>query len=161
MYAQTEMRLENEFKISVPDHLEEELWAFISEDLISPESGLNIEESEEVFVDTYYDSDDFKLAQANSGLRYRKRFIADTLSKELIQLKISDPDQTLIRGEIKFDVLRPKKSVNQFERHDVLSKISIGDQEELAFNMVPFGLHPRDTREQVKLIPKQATHLYK
>ncbi len=149
--SQSGMRLENEFKIAVPAHLESEVWTFIQGELVNDEPGLTTEISEEVFIDTYYDGTDLQLAGAQSGLRYRKRFVADTLNKELIQLKISDPDQDLVRGEIKYDVLK-KKSVNDFERHGILKRISVDDQEDLAFNMVPYGIHPRDTDEKVKLI---------
>ena len=152
LHTQSAIRLENEFKISVPNELENEVWKFIQYDLIDTQSNLQISSAEEVFIDTYFDNDAYHLAQANSGLRLRKRYVADTLAKELVQLKISDPDQTLVRGELKFEVLKNNKTVNEFERHDILSRISLDDQEELAFNMVPFDVHPRNTSKKIKLI---------
>ena len=85
-------RLENEFKLAIPNDEVNALWQFITstfekESFQIEGMNLNGSQSIEIFNDTYFDNQNKVLMYADIGLRYRKRYKDDVLIKELVQLK--------------------------------------------------------------------------
>ena len=141
--AQSDFRIESEYKLDVPAHIEDDMWSYISEGKILKEidyqGGLTSEVSEEQFLDVYFDDDKHSLYAQDVGLRYRKRFVNDELLKVLIQLKTPLELDGVARNEIKFDVKKSMESDDLQARHPFLRYIKKKNREELDYYLRKFG----------------------
>lgn len=109
------LRIENEYKIAVPTELTETVWKYLAQRYQDPSPTLGAEFqtslSDEYFLDTYFDNDDFKMLKTQSGIRLRRRFIPGKPDhakneRKLIQVKLQLSDgNDLNRGEMKYPVI--------------------------------------------------------
>lgn len=147
-------RLENEYKLSVPASESQDLWNFITKKYGNERvniSNVSLEglTSREIFFDTYFDNTDKILLENKTGVRYRKRYKDNQLINEIIQLKMPQSEDGVIRNEIKF---RVKKSLNsQFQKHPLLKFLSKGDITTLGFHISRLNLRPEDLKTEVEL----------
>jgi adenylate cyclase class IV len=108
--------LENQQKYLVPAEVADALWLYI-QNTYTPAALKKINphytalESQERFVDEYFDDAAYTLLRHQHGLRLRRVFSGKHVDLQLLQLKISRrPRQRNIRQEIKFNVNdRPDK----------------------------------------------------
>jgi len=150
-------RLENEYKLAVPDEDVEDLWLFLKSriDDGSASFGSYIFEashSDEFFEDIYFDTDQKKLLKTNIGLRYRKRYISNVLEKELIQLKAPTESSDLVRTESKFAVDKKKNRSSQKSRHSFLKYIKQSDRDQLDFQLKLLGIKSRELDKSVEQV---------
>ncbi len=110
-------RIENEYKLDVPDDLADEVWAYLRTRY--PDAGATVlaafggvhraRFSVEYFRDTYLDTRERRLLALRAGVRHRRRTIPhDTTDakhgRELVQVKLSGVDSvTRHRVELKFE----------------------------------------------------------
>lgn len=115
--AYVSRRIENEYKLTVPDSCAEQVWKYLQQTynsqslfLKSIDTSLHTKFSIEVFTDEYFDNEAMELQKNRNGIRHRiRKVLSDTTSKkhnrELIQLKLSAIDNnSLNRAEYKFPV---------------------------------------------------------
>jgi|GEM_PF-872407 hypothetical protein len=140
-YAQTEfdasgfdkMRVENEAKLSVPDAITEKVWEYMEQNfhkdlskLLAIDSAFSSTTAEDIFVDQYYDNDDFQLLEGQSGVRHRTRTVLTDEEnrkngRELLQIKLNDINQNeLSRGEVKYPIEHLDKKSEKWDYHPLL-----------------------------------------
>jgi hypothetical protein len=150
--AQSAERIESEYKLGIPNEEAEALWAHIqSETFLSKlraEYDLKTEFSIEDFVDIYYDDENLSLYNQKVGLRYRSRYIQDTLIKQLIQLKTPLLDDGVARTETKYETKKSNDQNDIFARHKLLRHIKKKDRRNLNYQLAKF-----DT-ESLKMVPE-------
>lgn len=109
------IRVENEYKLLVPQGSVERLWKFLisfrpKPPVTSPVNRpLKADSSTEFFTDVYFDTPDFLLLAGQNGLRHRSRSIPGNKNnrkdgRQLIQIKLQIPGEATSRKEIKFPV---------------------------------------------------------
>lgn len=114
-------RIESEYKLIVPKGSEEQVWQYLEKRfndqkfLQELSAKFSADYSIEYFVDTYFDTSDFKLLENNNAVRNRMRSIPSNPShpkhgRNLIQIKLSTPSESLNRSEIKYPVNEKSKS---------------------------------------------------
>ncbi len=111
-------RIENEYKLKVPDSIANAVWDYLQE-RYNPQhsfiasitdSSYHIKFSTELFTDQYFDDDARSLQKKQDGIRHRiRKVLSDTTNKknnrELIQVKLNSiDDNPLDRAEYKFPV---------------------------------------------------------
>ncbi len=155
IFAQSESRIESEYKLDVPNEVADELWTFISEGVILDEidlrEELNSNVSVEQFLDVYFDDDEYRLYQKDVGLRYRKRFVDDELIKVLIQLKTPLEVDGVARNEIKFDIKKSIDSNDLLARHALLRHVKKKNREELDYFLRKFGTTSQAMKQSLSL----------
>ena len=153
--AQSAERVESEYKLGVPNDEAEALWAHLqSEPFLSKlrsEYDLKTEVSVEDFVDVYYDDDDLKLYKQKVGLRYRSRYIKDTLIKQLVQLKTPLLADGVARTETKYESKKSKDKNDIYARHEMLKYIKKKDRRNLNYQLAKFGTESLKMRPEVTL----------
>jgi len=149
-------RLENEYKLSIPQEDVENLWKYLQDEFCKDK--LTIEghilkgvKSVEKFKDVYYDNEALDLIKYNIGLRYRKRYKDDVLLKILIQLKTPYSLDAVVRNEFKFEP-DSKKNTDINARHSLLKHIDKSSLESLEFELSPYKVRPKDLAESVNLV---------
>lgn len=136
-YAQ-QARLESEYKLDVPPQVEKKLWAYLQSDFESHKlkrflPGLTSNASVEVFYDEYFDDAAYSLAAMEGGVRVRKRFVNDTLTRQLLQVKLASGDSTgVAREEIKFDVNVKLALSDPHAMHPFWKLVKPGDRGEVS-----------------------------
>lgn len=121
-------RLESEYKLDVPKKEAKTLWSYLQTEFTTDKlerflPGLESHFAEEVFFDEYYDDAAYSLAAMEGGVRVRKRFINDTLARQLLQIKLASEDTSgVAREEIKFDLnekldLNDRRAMHPFWKH--------------------------------------------
>lgn len=162
------IRLENEFKLSVPNNNQaERIWDYLqsnySNDSIKTFLGNSFSTifSIEHFIDIYFDDESHTLLNRWCGIRYRQRFISPDnlgsskinltkkdysigvnriLVKQLIQLKIGEKNsQNPIRKEIKFRYNATKSKKDKFSEHPFLKYIHRADRDAIERYLVSLG----------------------
>lgn len=154
--SQERSRIESEYKLAVPDSLVDKLESFLQQyfagdSLIIQDDHLSINQSAEVFVDQYYDTNDQKLRKQEIGLRHRLRYLETELLNELVQLKLSDSEDGIRRQEIKFDVSKKKNVLDGLSRHPVLQFLNPSDRDRLSFQLKKYDVNVNDVKEAVRL----------
>lgn len=158
--AQNLMRIENEYKLTVPNDIADKVWTYLNERyedgdalfLKQYDPRFNTSFSTEYFVDEYYDTPDLKLLNAQSAVRHRKRFIPDDTGhrkhgRQMVQIKLNSiDDNALNRGEIKFEVL---PSANK--RYLLLHLVSASERELFKNAMNGIGVNPEKLRPMLLL----------
>ena len=147
-------RLENEYKLAIPDKDVEALWIFLQSnftgDITIGRFVLNGTPSVERFMDVYYDTESKDLMKNNIGLRYRKRYKDDVLLKELIQLKTPFSADAVVRNEFKFEPIK-KKSTDLDSRHSLLKHLDKSGKENLAFELAEYHVKITDIDKALQL----------
>jgi len=152
------IRLENEFKLSVPNDLTEKIWAYLQtnycNDSIKKFLGPSFSTSfaEEHFIDTYFDDENKTLLNQWCGIRYRQRFLNGMLESQLIQLKIStDKSNSTIRKELKFRYNSRKSKKDKFSEHPFLKYIHRADRDAIQRYLVSLGTNSRSLAPSVSI----------
>lgn len=101
------------------------------------------------FTDDYFDTRNLDLYTNNNSARYRYRInttdAADRKSgRELVQIKVTPPDDFMTRTEVKFDVQSPEKGTVNSDRHGSLVNSVVSTQRadfEKAFTAIGLDAH--------------------
>lgn len=149
----SEMRLENEDKLVVPDDKVEEVWIYLLDRLVNDKTfiksldpGLDSYWYDELFADIYFDTPDLIMLKRQSGIRYRRRENLtnpehDKSGRELLQIKLNDVDRNALnRGEIKFNISQNVNLKTQDDMHPVLGRLKAADRAEFKQLMSQLGL---------------------
>lgn len=114
--AVSEGRLESEFKLDVPSGQANAIWKYLQtaygpggKMIGSLGAEYQATFAVEKFVDRYYDTSDLRLLKRQEGLRHRSRSILAGSdfrkdNRQLVQLKLSNGGDGVVREELKFEV---------------------------------------------------------
>jgi len=153
--AQSAERVESEYKLGIPNDEAESLWKYLqSKPFLSKlrtEYDLKTVASIEDFVDVYYDDANQNLYKQKVGLRYRSRFIKDTLIKQLVQLKTPLLADGVARTETKYEIKKSKDKNDIYARHKLLKYIKKKDRRNLNYQLAKFGSESLKMQPEVKL----------
>lgn len=150
-------RIESEFKLSVPKEIEAKVWEFLTEEfddlgIKKIDTSFTATMAQEIFYDQYFDDENKTLFQAKAGVRFRQRFVADTLSKQLLQLKLPLNDTTgVARQEIKFNVYTKIKKSDRQAMHPFWRYVRPKNREEVNLHIANHDLTGNDLRPAVKV----------
>ncbi|MCB0706345.1 MAG: hypothetical protein KDC34_13595 [Saprospiraceae bacterium] len=150
-------RIENEFKLAVPDGQAEAIWLFLQEELAGAsllyfDSAFTSTFAEETFFDIYFDDSKETVAQFEAGVRLRERFVEDTLSKRLLQIKLPTSDTSgVARQEIKFTPYTKIKRSDRQATHPFWSNVKPKDRDEVNLLLASMQLSGDDLSPALKL----------
>jgi len=155
------VRIESEYKLTVPNDRRGEVWSYLEkryengEDLFLKDfdPSFRTEMSRELFVDVYFDTPALDLLERASGVRRRDRSFPDDPShkkhgRSLVQIKLDRPaDSALNRSEIKFKVRKDLEvgEGNEGGPGSLIRKPS--EREEFEARIRELGLDPESLRE--------------
>lgn len=161
-FSHADMRIESEDKLTVPIVRTEEVWDFLRESFVENpdrlqaiDASLEATYSEELFVDTYFDTPDLKLHAMQSGVRHRRRTnVSDPndnkSGKELMQVKINNiSSNALHRGEIKFGIDYPHKFKSMDDKHPAIGIVKRSKRDEFKETVAKLGLNAQDLQPVV------------
>lgn len=149
--------MESEFKLDVPEHEAQRLWEHLQSEFETEKlerflPGLESRFAEEVFYDEYYDDPAYSLAAMEGGVRLRKRFISDTLARQLLQFKLASDDTTgVAREEIKFDVNDKLDPNDRRAMHPFWRYVKPADRGEVNRLLATLRLHGDELQPTVSL----------
>jgi hypothetical protein len=163
------IRIENEYKISVPSELEEKVWEYLQDRYDNAESSFlklqnedfSVQLSDEIFVDRYFDDDKLTLIGLQSGIRHRTRTVISDPSnrkngRELLQIKLNRPgDLEVNRSEIKFKVKRNPEPTDFFDSHPVFGLLDGDDREAFTQHVEEIGINPFKLKNTITLEQKR------
>lgn len=153
--AQSAERVESEYKLGIPNEEAQALWQHLqSEPFLSKlrtEFDLKTEISVEDFVDIYYDDKDLNLYNQKVGLRYRSRYVNDTLIKQLVQLKTPLLADGVARTETKYDIKKSKDKNDIYARHQLLKYIKKKDRSNLNYQLAKYSAESLKMKKEVTL----------
>ncbi|MFT4534450.1 MAG: hypothetical protein ACI9P5_001810 [Saprospiraceae bacterium] len=142
LYAQSAERVESEYKLGIPNDEAGVLWKYLQSDgflsKLRSEYDLITEVSIEDFVDVYYDDEKSSLYKQKVGLRYRSRYIQDTLNKRIIQLKTPLLEDGVARTETKYEIKKSKDKNDIYARHKLLRYLKKKDRGNLNYQLAKF-----------------------
>lgn len=117
-----DLRIENEMKFAVPENISNSLWEFLSKKysnsalyLKEQDTTFNTKTDEDLFIDQYFDNENWQLIDGKNGIRHRTRYVlTNSQSKkngrQIIQIKINSIDSNnLNRAEFKYPTKKDKK----------------------------------------------------
>ncbi|HLD71687.1 MAG TPA: hypothetical protein VI873_03685 [Candidatus Peribacteraceae bacterium] len=152
--AEGEVRVESEFKLSVPESTAGELWLWLQstypEECTVGSLSLHCTHSIEHFFDTYFDNSEGQLALQKNGVRHRRRLFPDDTQTELIQIKASG-DSEHIRQEVKFDVRSNQKVNTMYDDHPLLRLIRRSDRDVFVRRLMEYGINAFSLRPLLNL----------
>ncbi|MCK5518716.1 MAG: CYTH domain-containing protein [Alphaproteobacteria bacterium] len=163
--GRTKVRIENEFKLSVPDDRLEAVRMYLRE-MYGSSNGSILREfgndftsriSDERFIDRYFDTPDLYFISAESGVRHRQHWnLSDPSNyrkegKQLLQLKLSQPNDynSLNRTEIKFKINRHRKVKFSLNRHPLLDLVKQKDRSVLISFLKQFNIDAHEMRTTI------------
>ena len=153
--AQSAERVESEYKLGIPNDEAGALWKHLqSEPFLSrlkTEYDLKTSVSVEDFVDIYYDDKNLNLYTQKVGLRYRSRYIKDTLIKQLVQLKTPLLADGVARTETKYEIKKSQDKNDIYARHPLLKYIKKRDRRNLNYQLAKFGTESLNMMPEVTL----------
>jgi hypothetical protein len=168
----SEMRLENEDKLVVPDDKVEEVWSYLLDRLVNDKTfiksldrGLDSYWYDELFADIYFDTSDLRMLKRQSGIRYRRRENLtnpehDKSGRELLQVKLNDVDSNALnRGEIKFNISQNVNLKTQDDVHPVLGRLKPADRAEFKQLVSHLGIDPYSL-DQVLVLEQRRRSIY-
>lgn len=165
------MRVENEYKLYVPDTLADAVWEWLVSEfgpggsaMRSIDSGFTSKLATDRMVDQYFDNDRWQVLHNGNGVRLRSRqVLSDTTDRKhgrrLMQVKINRvDDNALNRGEYKFktDTLTTDTaSIDPRERHPFLGLVAPFHRDSILQVLRLYGvdgdsLHPTLLLDQVR-----------
>ncbi|MFK7807631.1 MAG: hypothetical protein AB8F74_07535 [Saprospiraceae bacterium] len=150
-------RIESEFKLEVPKDIRTQLWAYLQQEFSNEkvkqiDARLTTSSSTEIFVDVYFDNDVNVLLENQAGVRYRKRFIKDTLAKELVQVKLPSGDSSgVARIEQKYNFYKEKKKSDRKAMHPFWKHVRPKDRADLDLQLAPFRLQGDELKQSIKV----------
>ncbi len=137
-----DLRIENEYKLTVPGELTEQVWEHLraryenAETFFSEHDGaFRATFADELFFDQYFDTPELTVLKMDGGVRHRRRFILDGNTRkhgrELVQVKLARPgDLAVNRTEIKFDTRSTRRIRDYGDAHPVLGLVKRSDRKE-------------------------------
>ncbi len=153
--AQSAERVESEYKLGIPNEEAGLLWQYLqSHEFLSKLKSnykLKTDISVEDFIDIYFDDEDLSLYNQKVGLRYRSRYVKDTLIKQLIQLKTPLLTDGVARTEIKYETKKSKDKNDVYARHQLLKYIKKKDRSNLNYQLAKFNTESLKMRKEVSL----------
>ena len=150
-------RIESEFKLAVPEAEAGDLWSYLTTNFSNLavkkwDENYSSSSTIEVFIDQYFDSSTDILYENLTGVRYRERYIADSLAKNLIQIKLSSRDTANVaREEIKFKVYEKIKKGDRQAMHPFWRHIRPKQREKANFYLSAFQITGDDLQPTVKV----------
>lgn len=165
------MRVENEYKLNVPDTVADALWQWMVDEfgpdgpaLRSLDSAFSSKVATDRMVDQYFDNDRWQLLHSGNGVRLRSRQVLTDPTdrkngRKLMQVKINNVDGNLLnRGEYKFKVdtlLSDTTSPDPRERHPFLGLVAPLHRDSLLATLLRYGiagdsLHPTLLLDQLR-----------
>ena len=153
----SQSRIESEFKLAVPEGQEEALWQFLqtnfsTEILRKQNPELSCTSETEFFLDQYFDDEKENLLAQNVGVRFRQRFLGDSLIKTLVQLKLPGEDSTgVARQEVKFSIYKKTKRGDRLAMHPFWRHIKPKDRDDVRRFLSPLGIRADELRPALKL----------
>jgi hypothetical protein len=152
------IRIENEFKLGVPDDLVDSVWAYFErryrgslEFLALGGERFEARFSNEYFLDRYFDTPDLWLVAHRHGVRHRSRAIPGDVAnrkhgRQLMQIKLSGVgDDSTSRGEIKYEIRRydaTRRNLWPEDRHPVLGIIKRSQRPAFRTRLAALGIDP-------------------
>ena len=168
----SEMRLENEDKLVVPEDKVEEVWSYLLDRLVNDQAfikslapGLDSYWYDELFVDIYFDTPDLAMLKRESGIRYRRRENLtkpdhDKSGRELLQIKLNAVESNALnRGEIKFNIIQSVNLKTQDDVHPVLGRLESDDRPAFKQLMSQLGIDPYSLN-QVLVLEQRRRSIY-
>lgn len=155
--AQNAGRIESEYKLAVPDTQVQDLWqylqiAFSNTAVQAIDSSYNSSNSTEIFIDQYFDTTNEILYRHQAGVRYRKRYIQDSLIKTLVQIKLSGTDTSNVaRREIKFNPYTKIKLNDRQAMHPFWRYIKPKNRDDVNLELSTFQITGDDLSPTVKV----------
>jgi len=153
------VRVEQEDKITVPADKADEVWAFLLHYLHEDTASLKKLDpnftsywSEELFIDTYYDTPSLQVHERRGGVRHRRRKNLTNPNdrksgRELMQIKINDlSDNQLERGEVKYEIQYPKMINSPEDAHPMLGIVKPSHREDFKARLTKLGFDPHSMR---------------
>jgi hypothetical protein len=155
LYAQSAERIESEYKLGLPNNESDALWLYLQSEpfllKLKTEYDLKTTVSIEDFVDVYYDDENLNLYHQKVGLRYRSRYINDTLIKQLIQLKTPLLIDGVARTETKYEIKKSKDKNDLYARHELLRFVKKRDRSNLNYKLAIFNSESLKMTPEIKL----------
>lgn len=168
------MRVENEYKLHVPDELADTLWNWLASEF-GPERCV-LREQDSTFrsalaldrmVDQYFDDAKLHLLHSGNGVRLRSRqVLRDTLDRKhgrrLMQVKINHvDDNALNRGEFKFklDTLLTDTAAGPLELHPFHGLVQPSHRDSLQSILLRYGING-DSLRATALIDQLRRRIY-
>ncbi|MEZ6184720.1 MAG: CYTH domain-containing protein [Planctomycetota bacterium] len=164
--APPEVRVENEYKLAVPEavrgalqeHLER-TYSDVDGFLSGLGEGFEVTFSDERFVDRYYDTPGLDLIATECGVRHRQRWnLVDPASdpkhgRQLLQLKLRPADDTnaLNRTEVKFAIDPPGRHKEPLDAHPLLGLVHRDDRAEVIAALAEAGFDAEAMRPTITL----------
>ncbi len=154
-------RVESEYKLAVPFEQADDVWRHLqtrydpkSENFILKDApgDFTVTFSQEVFIDTYFDTAAFPLLRQESGVRHRRRYIPggadnEKNGRELVQIKMNRPgDNVLNRTELKFPVKYYARKKDYEDKHALLGLIQRSERSSFIQRMAEFGIEAKNLR---------------
>jgi len=153
--AQSAARVESEYKLGLPNEEASQLWEYLqSESFLSKlrtEYDLTTKVSIEEFIDIYFDDDEHQLYNQKVGLRYRSRYVKDSLLKRLVQLKTPLLSDGVARVETKYEIKKSQDRNDINARHGLLKHIKKKDRSNLNYHLAKFGTESLKMSPEVEL----------
>ena len=160
----SDLRIENEAKLVVPDDKIEVVWQYLVDRLVNDKTFLksinpNFDSYwyDELFTDEYIDTPNLYMLDHESSVRHRLRINltdpeAEKSGRELMQVKINDISQNeQSRGELKFDIRDDGKIDDSDDLHPVLGLVKDSDRKDFLETMTQLGIDPYQLKKILKL----------
>lgn len=168
------MRVENEYKLHVPDAIADTLWRWLVHEfgpehcvLRERDSSFTSKLATDRMVDQYFDDEQLRLREDGNSVRLRSRqVLSDTLDRKhgrrLMQVKINRvDDNALNRGEYKFkpDTLLTDSATGPIERHPFLGLVLPSHRDSLRSVLSRYGI-TGDSLRPTALIDQLRRRIY-
>ncbi len=146
-------RIEQEDKLLVPSHRSEEVWQFLHRMLVTDSTFLRklnpaftVAWSEEIFVDTYFDTPELEVLKMENGIRHRRRTNISNPNdrksgRELLQVKLNNiSGNSLERGELKYPIVYTASQSTPDDVHPVFGIVQADQREPLRAQVGKMGI---------------------
>lgn len=168
------MRVENEYKLHVPDTLADPLWIWLVAEfgpehcvLRERDSSFASKVATDRIVDQYFDDEKLRLLEVGNSVRLRSRqVLTDTLDRKhgrrLMQVKINRVDDNVLnRGEYKFkpDTLTADSAGGPLERHPFFGLVLPSHRDSLRSILSRYGMMA-DSLRPTALIDQMRRRIY-
>ena len=147
------LRIENEIKLSVPNELADSVWAYLKKRynnerlyLREVDSTFNSKIAEDIFIDQYFDNDNFDVMKTSNGIRHRARTVLTDPSnrkngRELIQLKVNGISTNILnRAEFKYPVKYYEEQTEMWDAHPFLGIAQRRYRQDIVDRLAGYGL---------------------
>lgn len=159
------VRIENEYKLTLPVDKIDELWAYLSSKYANNEElflkkydrSFSTKLSTELFDDVYFDTASKDMLNMQGGIRRRTRFIPDDIDnkkhgRSLLQIKLNRKgERASNRSEVKFPV-NPKLALGQGNSNGPLALL-VKDKHKRNFieRVKEIGINPMELKEMLTI----------